>query len=648
MKRLLALSLVGLTLVGCGYASDRTSWRDQLVADSPCFEVNLLDGLDDSSTAELRNLYDCVNHHGHVVALEPSMVSLEQSVSRSGLPAGVEVATALNAMADLDVDPLALAGVLLDAMRAPDRPVDELLNIGLELITGQRADRVRSGELSTSNLESSVLIPLASVAPIAAGALLDGDLAAAEWAGSVIVHPDTVRWIRTGSAYLESDLPAVSEPLTTALPNLGQALLASQSPANDRWPGASGNSLKDLLRIYLVQDDPVLQDISADAAILLSDSVFRVALEAELVRLHNNRSLQDLGPDLAWLSNVDLRGDGLPPGEPSALHRFLRLLSNTNETMDCSLWIVPIPFTNINLAVEVLEFIADMDPGAVQTTASVISILTDNFFSEFLLDQVAGSGICDTLTNEVMDDLIAVDVLTEPEANNLLTAIVGLLQVSKNNGTNHIPDVANLLQAAHQGGGTEPLEELARDLGNEDFLSDLVDVVPILADPSGHGITLEGDEPVDLAEAIGLIAWAVEIDDTSGNTGLQELRPLLVPILTEDGTWEALDRAGSLLRDEQSQTAHALELLPPLLALDPQLTLLQDLGPLLGERSVSMPLLRAIESPGVVEKLLAATPNQDGQQTVPLAFISGLIADGTLDEILALIDLLITDLSDDA
>ncbi len=648
MKRLLALSLVGLTQVGCGLLPDRPSWRDQLVADSPCFEVNLLDGLDDSSTDELRNLFDCVNHHGHVESIEPAVVSLEQGTTRAGLPAGVELATAVNAMGDLDVDPMALAGVLLDAMQAPDRPVEEMLDLALELVTGQRADRVRSGELSASNLDASVLTPLAEVGPIAIGSLLDGDLETAEWAGSVIVDPDTARWIRTGSAYLESDLPAVSTPLATAIPNLGHALLASQSPNNDRWAGATGESLKDLIRVYLVQDAPVLQNISPDAARLLGDPVFAAALENELVRLHQQHALQDLGPDLAWMANVDLHGNGLPPSEPSALYRFLRLLANTNETMDCSVWIIPIPFTDINLAVEVLNFIADMDPGSVQTAASVISILTGNGVSEFLLDQLADSGVCSTLTTEVMDDLIAVDVLTEPEARNLLTAIVGLLEVSKNGGnTNHIPDVANLLEEAHKAGGTPPLEELVRDLGNEPLFADLVDVVPILANPEEFGIVLDDAEPVDLAEAVSLIAWAFEVDETSGMTGLQELRPLLVPILKEDGTWETLDRAGVLMRDDASQTAHLLELLPPLIALDPELTLLQDLGPLLGERAVSAPLLRALETPGVLGSLLADRPSDEGQEEVPLAFMAGLIADGTLDDLLSLVDLLIADLGGD-
>ena len=153
-----------------------------------------------------------------------------------------------------------------------------------------------------------------------------------------------------------------------------------------------------------------------------------------------------------------------------------------------------------------------------------------------------------------------------------------------------------------------------------------------------------GAEPAaDIADALSLLDWAVSEDPDTGRTGLEWLRPILKPLLSEDGTWTTLNRAAGLMRYEDSATAGLLALIPPLLQLDPDLALMDQLGPLLGQRSVAAPLLRALEAPGVVDGLLTDTP-EDGQTQAPTAFLGALIADGTFDDLLALVDLLLEDL----
>jgi hypothetical protein len=347
------------------------------------------------------------------------------------------------------------------------------------------------------------------------------------------------------------------------------------------------------------------------------------------------------------MASVDLHGDPLTnPNEPSALFRFLRLLANTNEPMDCTidLIFIQIPFSFGNLAVSVLELVADMNPETAAGAASILSLLIDNDIAEFSLDIAVGTNVCPTLTNDVVDDLVAVDVLTEPQAYDLLSVVVGILGPAKDDGqTNHIPDIADTVQLLHEAGGTEPLEELFRDIGTQPLLADLVEVVPILATPEAYGLTAGTEPAVDLANAIWLLDWAMAVDPETGRTGIEWLRPILRPVLIQQGTWDALDRASGLMRDETSDTSQLLDLLPPLLELDPDLVLLDNIGALLGERAIAAPLLRALESQGVLQALLAETP-ADGQPEVPLAFLGRLIADGTFDALLGLLDLLLDDL----
>ena len=640
------LPLLGF-LAGCGAFADSEHWSEQLTADSPCYQVDLLDGLDESSTAELRNLYDCVNKQGHFEPLAPTVAELESATSRDGVPAGIELVRAVNKMPEIDIDPFAVGGILLDGLRDPEIDLHAFLDVGIELIYGRTATEVRNDPDSHGDLSNSVLAPLGPALPAALTILLDDDLEAAVWLGDLLVHPETKRWLRTGSAYLESSDPAIRDPLASAIPNLGFALLAAQSPGNDRWSGASGNSLRDLAVEYIVREDPVLVLISPDIAPLVSDTAWNEALQTELVALHAGGHLQATPAQLAWMASVDLNGNPLTdPNEPSALYRFLRLLGNANEPMDCQidLWIVTFDFSFGNLAVTVLEIIADMNPSTAQNTAGIIALLTDNVVADWMLHETVDLGVCPTLSHELVDDLVAVDVLTEPEATDLLTVVVEVLDVSKNRGTtNHIPDLANALEKLHENGGTEPLEELFRDIGEERLVSDLVEIVPILADPAANGITAGTEEAVDLADALGLLEWAVAIDPDDGRTGFEWLRPLLMPILEQDGTWDALDRAGALMRTEDSALAGILDLIPPMLELDPELTLLDHLGPVLGQTQVSGPLLRALEAPGVLDSLLATTP-VSGQDEAPIAFLGRLLADGTFDDLLALVDLVIGDL----
>ena len=59
-------SMFALLMVGCGGNTSPPSWTDQVSPSGPCWEVNLTDGLDESSTDELHGLFDCLNQGGNL------------------------------------------------------------------------------------------------------------------------------------------------------------------------------------------------------------------------------------------------------------------------------------------------------------------------------------------------------------------------------------------------------------------------------------------------------------------------------------------------------------------------------------------------------------------------------------------------------
>lgn len=633
---------IGLILLAaCGRPVDEPHWSDQLVPDSPCYEVDLLDGLDESSTDELRSVYECVNLHGHVEPLGSTVDALETARTREGRFAGLDLAVAINHLSEVDVDPFAIAGLLVEALRDPEIDPVVFVDVGIELIHGRAATDVRDGTVDPGDLSDSLLTPLGPALVPAITVLLDDQLEAVVWLGGLLRDPETDRWLRTITAYLESDEPAITAPLDRALPNVGQAIGAAASPGNDRWDGATGHSLRDAADVLLVREvDPVLQVMAPHLAPIVDDPLAMQALEDELVRLHGIGALQATPGQLAWMVGVDEHGAPLTdPNEPSALFRFMRLLSSANRPMDCTidLWITTIDWSFGNLAVTVLEILADLDPDTAQGTVEIIAILTDNVAADWMLHEAVDLGVCPTLTHDLVDDLVAVDVLTRPEADDLLDVVVGLLSVVKDGGaSNHVPELADALASAHDVGATEPIEEVLRDVGGLPLVADVVALLPVLADPAGWGITAAGGEPTDLADFLDLVAWAFVVDPDDGRTGLERFHPLLRAVMAQDGTWTALDRAGGLLRQEGTALSRLLDLLPAMLALDPELDLVHQIGAALDHTSVSAPLLRALEAPGVVDALFDDTT---GSTEPPLGFVGRLLADGTFDDVLAVVDL---------
>jgi hypothetical protein len=95
--------------------------------------------------------------------------------------------------------------------------------------------------------------------------------------------------------------------------------------------------------------------------------------------------------------------------------------------------------------------------------------------------------------------------------------------------------------------------------------------------------------------------------------------------------------------DRNSGLSRAHALIPPLVEADPDLRLLSQLGPVLGDRRIAEPALRLIRTEPVLDAALATAP-ADGYDEVPLAFGARLIRGGTIDALFRIVRVIVDDL----
>lgn len=643
--RLPFLLAIPLALASCGAPADLgSSWRDQLVADSPCYRVNLVDGLSEESTTEVHDLFGCLDHHGHLAPLRPVDAALEQ-IGRGGRPIGIELASWVNRMPEAGVDPFRFAGVARDLLRAEDRPIEPMLDVAVELIYARPAAEIRAPGFDLNDpsaLEAGALAPLSPVVPAVAGALLDDGLHHLTWLGERLEGPEAERWLRTFEAYTRNTHPSVREAVHPLLRDGGEAILATRSPGNDRWSGASGDSLRDLVDAAVLGPNPPIDALSPHLDAMLGDARFRADLERALRVRQRDGHLQPVPAQIAWLARVDVDGRPVAGNEPSALASFIRLLARTNRPMRCEidLWLGTLEVDLGNLAVTILETVADWSPDDVRTGAGLLGQVLGGGLSQTILDSIADSGACTAIDRDVVHDLRAIDRLYDDEAYDLLVVFLDLLKALKYAERNRIPVTADAATLLHQRGLVGPTEELFVDIGDEPLVTDVIRLIPLVDRPADFGVSVPGG-PVTLADFLGQVHWLVRPE--SGRTGWQRLAPVLTPILEEDGTWEALGNAATVLADPDSEASRAHLLLPDLLATDPELTVLHEIARLLGREDLSRPLLTALAEPAVSRPLLDPTPH-GSEPEVPLAWGARLLVAGSAEDLLALIDLILRDL----
>lgn len=620
-----------LAQVGCS-PTPTPSWRDQLVADSPCYRVNLLDGIDAEGTSEIDALYACIDRDGHLDPFDATWAAAD-GTTRAGDPGHQELARAIQGAADVDIDVFANLSAALDLVQDESLRAD-LVDVALELSWAAPAPFLRDGGVSFASataLTEGVLDPALTVAPDVARRLLDTpDTRAA--LRELVEHPDLRRTVLTLGAVARSDHAPLADGLFR---HVGSALAATSSPQNDRWTRASGQSLRDVATVFLDGASPVIDDLRPPVLELLDDASLGRRIGATLRTLERQEHLAPFMSQLAGLADVNVEGRPLARGEDSALTALARLLGSTNAPMRCSLdlWLTDLEVDLGNVAVALLDLVADWEPETVQDASGLVGDLLGYDLASWVVDQVVDAGVCPLITPQTIEDLEALDRLYDPGKRSLVTGFLALLaEVDADfpeRDADHLQAVADLATVLWRADAMPPVEEVLRDTAGEPLIADATALIAILVAPDD----LDVDDPADWE--VVLTAARATLDDRDGPSGWDRLAPVILPLVRADDTWRAVDASARVLAHPQSTLGGAGAWLPRFIEYDPDLSVLMTLGTLLGHPDVADPLLRVLERRPVADALRAPGADQ------PIGWLSARAVDGTLDELFATIDLLI-------
>lgn len=581
--------LAGLALLwatGCAEEAAEPAWSDQLSPAGPCWEVNLGDGLDTEGADELHALYGCLNQDGAFAALAGVDAAMDAS-SREDRPLGAELGLLVEGMLDAELDVFGAAGVLLALLEDEDRPVEPALELVVELLYARPYPVIAGGGVtlaSESALEQGVVAPL---------------------------------------------LPAVAEAAAALQDDGGDALaLAEEALGSERLDEA----VCTVVGLASSQEDDVetLRDRLAD---LLGD-------------LDRQGELEEIPLWALHLASVDVNGEPLCDAETtrdcssgdSALEALIRLLAEANTEVECS--VLGLSIYEGNLAVDLLALLAGWESDTLEDANDLLGDVLGYSISGDLLDWVLGA--CDGMDDpaQLVDDLGSLDRLNDPEAGELLSVLVGALGAlyDPDAGLDELEPLVEVITIVHDRELLPPTEEVLRDLASSALVSDLGLLVPLLLDPSPLAVDgcPTGASPLEFEDLWDLIGEALTKGERA-EAPVATLQPVLNALLGQEGTWTALGNLAGLLGEDEATVREALPLVAEIVAADPDLELVAQLGPLLGDEALSGPLLRIAESRELMDAVGSTELSQEG----PLPFGARLVTGGTVESLLRTLDLLL-------
>jgi hypothetical protein len=416
----------------------------------------------------------------------------------------------------------------------------------------------------------------------------------------------------------------------------------AQDTSNDM--GGSGNSLRDLLTTAFASDGSgpmAAEQLAGPLELILSDDSLASRLEDTLRASHDAGHLGPLPLQLQHLAQVDRAGGPLSMGETSALHGLIRLLSAGNSPMVCSidLWVTKIEFNLGNLSQSILEGIAQQDPANMASGVDLLGDLVGAGLSQAIMETIAASGLCPTLTSEMVGDLQSIDRLGDPAVGDLTYVLITLLQAMEGSqatptGHNRIPELVDTLDLTHRTGLVPPVEGLLRDIGDSAFVGSVIELVPHVFDPRALETDLCTAGPADWDDlrmaSLGILG---------AGEAAEALRPVFTAITQDDGTWTATTNLAGLLVHPEAHSAQALELIARTVEATQAARTPVDGGEALGkladwvaDADIRGAALRMLESQEMATALGTSTADVEG----PLPFSTRLILDGTLPDLLEL------------
>jgi hypothetical protein len=436
--------------------------------------------------------------------------------------------------------------------------------------------------------------------------------------------------------------PTLAPVAENLIANLADAWILADNADNDLWENASGHSIRDLVQaIEFESDDGFFDDIQDDLRTLLNDPRVQLAAKGVLVDATNDGDIGPLANQILYLASVDSVGVPLTYAsaeDTSALQAGLRLLDSANEEMSCTVPIIGITIELGNLSVSILRQVANLSSGAAVTRIAFLGDVLGVGITQTLGEQLAASGACPLLDEQLFDDLRVIERLNDPEVGELIAIIHGLLDAVYERGErDRLQETVNVLAALHTHGLVPPVEEALRDLGPSPLVADLGVLIGTLVDPSALQVDAcpAGSEPLDFDTL-----WDTCQTFIGESDFIDTLGPIIQSALENDATWVMIDN-GAALASHPTARIHALpELAVALNATDSEGDLLKFVVDIVQSPALFRPALAAIETPELRDAIIESSPDSEG----PLPFITRLILSDTVTVMLQTVDLVLDSL----
>ena len=617
MRFVLAL-LIALT--GCdqaGLPPGQALDGDPDDARSPCFDVNLLDGLATEAPGELRSLWRCLDLHDGFGELEGLEIALEESTVRTGVTAEFELARAVNQVAPSQ-DLVAWLQQAAHLLQEEDAFLLHVVHTVAEWTYGRPWPEVEQSWSSPGGpfaepeaTEGGLLAPLLRMFGPLGGAVLD--------TGRV---PELAQAL--------ADLTALPQ-LADILDTLAEMVAGEQVVLFQNMPVASAeyldasvapggrNTLLGLIESLLTEAPqlgrPPLLAALPPVDVILDDPLARGELVDALGRLYDDGLLDELPGQLHTLLFVDATGSGLQPGERNALESLFALIERADAPVDCGLLTVD------NLSVFILETIALWDPDDValliEASEQLVQLLAD-----------LGAVVCNV--DPQLDDHAR--SLVPLAQSGALRALVPMLAALDEGA--RVPELVELLAVLERGGVVGPFSEHGRHVFDGPFLGNLLEILGAFVAPTQPVSSGDIHSILDLVDAVISPPELGSHADSPLGMMAEPLRVLVVAEAQTLSDW--LQLWAVLLRSEGSESNEFFEHLAPLLAIDPELDFLATVGALVGQAEVLEALMLLAESDPVREALTSAyglSPQDPGT----LGLLGRMASDGSLEAALVLL-----------
>ena len=523
---------------GCSFQG-ADHWTDQLVPAGPCWEVNLVDGIDESSATELHDLFACINQSGNFDGLSPLDAALD-APTRSGQTLGVAVARLANTVGSNGVALLQWVGTTIEIIIELADQADLAQDAIMEVLYGRPVDEISPSEHRISN---GVAVPLLRTIGAASSLLLDGGPATQEELIDAAESDTAANLSCTlqSTVAMDDRLAALPDRL---LLNASRAWLSGSDGSNNTVTSVSGNSIRDLIAWADIggptdRIGPIREDLRR----LLDDEAVRSGMREALRQADAEGHLIDLPSQFVHLANVD--PSGRPLDEPgaeahSALEAGVRLMDAANREVECTVPVLGLSVDLGNLSVEILKRIASAEPGELVARLDLLQGIWGLGLTQIIAETLASSGACDGFDRQMLDDMRVIERLSDPPVADLAVVLHGFMDAVYEAGEHdRLVEAVNVLAFLHSSEAMPVVQEALRDLSETDLMGDAIALFPILIeDPvecTDGRTTLGFDDLWSLAQRVAA-------DNGSGHLSTTVLGPLL----TQETTWETIKRLAIL------------------------------------------------------------------------------------------------------